>query len=113
MFSFSRVIISTMVGIAVVMVAFVCLHIGGVVALRVGQFSPLIGALLGGSVILFNAIPSEQTLTATAQPLEGYERISWILLGIGVIAWGIGESIWRYYIAIGQNAFPSLADLGY
>jgi len=27
--------------------------------------------------------------------------------------WGIGECFWRYFLALGQNPFPSIADLGY
>ena len=27
--------------------------------------------------------------------------------------WGIGECFWRYFLSIGQNPFPSVADFGY
>jgi hypothetical protein len=30
-----------------------------------------------------------------------------------MLAWGMGETIWRYYISINQSPFPSLADIGY
>jgi hypothetical protein len=47
------------------------------------------------------------------EPWIKSERIAWILIGLGVVMWGFGESFWRYYISQGVQPFPSTADLGY
>nr|MBA2678120.1 hypothetical protein [Ktedonobacteraceae bacterium] len=70
------------------------------------------GAFIGGALVLVCVnIPlgsQEQT-----KPWGGRERLAWILIGLGCIAWGIGECFWRYYLSQGQTPFPSLADFGY
>ncbi len=40
---------------------------------------------------------------------------AWILLGCGVISWGLGQLVWSYYeIVLGAAVpFPGLADVGY
>ena len=48
-----------------------------------------------------------------AEPWLDRERFAWTLVGAGCIMWGIGECFWRYFLALGQNPFPSIADLGY
>jgi hypothetical protein len=47
------------------------------------------------------------------EPWIGHEQAGWVLIGLGVIMWGIGETFWRYYVSIGQAPFPSMADIGY
>src|SRR5207249_1085992 len=47
------------------------------------------------------------------EPWLRNERLAWALIGFGVIMWGFGDCIWRYYMSIGQSPFPSLADIGY
>ncbi|HEX9817169.1 MAG TPA: ATP-binding protein [Candidatus Thermoplasmatota archaeon] len=43
------------------------------------------------------------------------QTAAWILLGLGMMSWGVGHLIWSYYeIAVGTAVpFPSLADVGY
>jgi hypothetical protein len=94
------------------MIIIVVFHIGGTIAHVVGQFSPLTGAFIGGSLTLFSAAIPMSKREGT-EPWTGFERLSWLLIGVGVIMWGIGETFWRYYISIGQTPFPSLADIGY
>jgi hypothetical protein len=48
-----------------------------------------------------------------AEPWIGREKLSWLLIGLGVMAWGTGEAFWRYYVSLGQTPFPSTADIGY
>jgi prefoldin subunit 5 len=98
--------------IAAAMIVIVVFHLGGIVALRVGQFSPLTGALIGGTLTLACAL----TPIGKREQVERWiknEQIAWILIGCGILMWGFGESFWRYYISIGQQPFPSTADIGY
>ncbi len=89
----------------------VTFHLGEVFALRVGQFAPLLGALIGGGLVLLKmTFPTAQK---GARAWKGRERTSWILMGIAILAWGSGEAIWRSSVALGRSAFPSFADLGY
>lgn len=94
------------------MVAVVVFHLGGTVALRVGQFSPLTGAFIGGLLVLASVL-SPVRRGENAEPWIGAEKLGWMFIGLGVILWGLGESFWRYYISIGQTPFPSAADIGY
>jgi hypothetical protein len=87
-------------------------HVGGQDSLKIGIFSPLAGAFIGGAFIFIcTNIPIR--LRGDAEPWFGNERAAWMLIGCGCIAWGIGESFWRYYEVHGQTPFPSLADFGY
>ena len=98
--------------IAAGMLIIVVFHLGGVIALRVGQFSPLMGAFIGGGLVLCSVlVPMGRR--EHVEPWIKFERVAWTLIGLGVIMWGLGESFWRYYISIGQTPFPSYADIGY
>jgi len=95
------------------MLIIVLFHIGGsTIALRVGQFSPLTGAFIGGFLTLTCVILPIGRREAT-EPWLRNEQLGWIFIGCGVIMWGLGESFWRYYVSIGESPFPSLADIGY
>src|SRR5438874_8781077 len=112
MYSLSRTLIKLVAWLAAGMIIIVVFHIGGTIAHVVGQFSPLTGAFIGGSLTLFSAcLPKNQR--EKTEPWLGFEQLSWLLIGLGVTMWGIGETFWRYYISIGQTPFPSLADIGY
>ena len=56
MYSLSRTLVKGVVWLGVAMVVIVVLHIGGIVALRVGQFSPLTGAFIGGALVLSSVL---------------------------------------------------------
>ncbi len=107
-----RVIIGSVVIIAILMILTLGLHIGGEVSLRVGVFSPLTGALIGGTLTL-SSVNLTLYQKGNKLPWVGYEKLAWNLIGFGCIAWGIGECFWRYYVSQGQSPFPSQADLGY
>ncbi len=108
----SRIVIGSMVGLGFVMIGIVGLHLGGESVLKVGVYSQLLGAFIGGFLTLLSANTS--WLSAEAAALwPKRERLGWTLIGCGCIMWGIGEGFWRYYFAFGQNPFPSLADIGY
>ncbi|HET8841846.1 MAG TPA: hypothetical protein VFN35_10280, partial [Ktedonobacteraceae bacterium] len=87
-------------------------HLGGAVSLRVGQFAPLIGAFIGGTMVLLSVFSSIRR-GENAEPWIGREKLGWMLIGLGIVVWGIGDSIWRYYISIDQAPFPSSADIAY
>jgi hypothetical protein len=112
MTSHSRVVLGSVIGVGILMIFFLSFHVGGEGPLAVGNFSPLLGAFIGGTLALVCAYrPVRQG--ESVEPWLGNERLAWILIGCGCVAWGIGESFWRYYEALGQTPFPSLADMGY
>src|SRR6266487_108000 len=110
--SSTRTLIKAVAWLGAAMIVIVVFHLGGPIALRVGQFSPVVGALIGGSLTLFSATYRRQRDDGS-EPWVGFEQLSWVLIGSGVIMWGVGDSFWRYYISQNQTPFPSLADLGY
>src|SRR6266496_3164295 len=110
--SSTRTLIKAVAWLGAAMIVIVVFHLGGPIALRVGQFSPVVGALIGGSLTLFSATYRRQRDDGS-EPWVGFEQLSWVLIGFGVIMWGVGDSFWRYYISQNQTPFPSLADLGY
>ena len=98
--------------IAAAMIVIVVFHLGGTIALRVGQFSPLTGAFIGGVLVLGSTL-TPMRKKERVEPWIKNERLAWLLIGCGVLMWGVGESFWQYYISIGQQPFPSYADIGY
>ncbi|MBO0780280.1 MAG: hypothetical protein J2P37_15755 [Ktedonobacteraceae bacterium] len=110
-----KVIPIIVVGIELVVAIAILFHIGENVSnkgLSLYKFTPLLGALFGSALTLFSIFASARSNKAL-EPWSGYERSSWILIGCGQIIWGLGESFWRYYSAISQSPFPSIADAGY
>src|SRR5215831_14109104 len=102
--SLSRTVVKGVVWIGAGMVIIVVLHLGGTLALRVGQFSPLTGAFIGGALVL-SSVLMPMRKGGNTEPWIGYEQAGWVLIGLGIIMWGIGETFWRYYISIGQTPF--------
>lgn len=107
-----RTIVKGVGWIGLGMVVVVIFHLGGTVALRVGQFSPLTGAFIGGIMVLATTLAPIR-LGENAEPWIGKEKLGWLLIGLGVMMWGFGETNWRYYISMGESPFPSTADIGY
>jgi hypothetical protein len=105
-------VIKVIAWIAAAMLTIVIFHLGGEVAHRVGQFSPLTGAVIGGTLTL-GSILYPVRRRERVEPWLRNEQLAWVLIGSGVILWGFGESFWRYYISQGVQPFPSTADLGY
>jgi hypothetical protein len=112
MSSHFRVVIGSIVSIAILMILILGIHLGGPDLLRIGIYSPLLGAFIGGTLALVS-INIKLDGEKNKEPWLGYEKLAWNLIGCGCIAWGIGECFWRYYVSQGQTPFPSLADLGY
>ena len=112
MYSLSRTLVKGVGWVGVAMVVIVVLHLGGILAQRVGQFSPLTGAFIGGALVLSSVLLPMRKREHT-EPWIGHEQAGWVLIGLGIILWGIGETFWRYFVSIGQAPFPSVADIGY
>lgn len=112
MHSYSSSLVRTLLWIEVGVVTIIVFHLGGSFAHVVGQFAPLGGAFVGASLTLLSAA-SPRTRNEQTEPWLGNEQLSWMLIGCGILSWGLGESFWRYYISIGQSPFPSIADAGY
>lgn len=112
MFTLSRTLIKVIIWVGAAMVGIVVLHLGGVFALRVGQFAPVIGAYIGGSLAFVSACLPRKNYEKTEKWI-GFEQFSWILIGFGILMWAMGDSFWRYFVSIGQSPFPSIADAGY
>lgn len=110
--SHSRVVLGSAVGLGVLTIFIFGFHLGGEGLLKVGIYSPLLCALIGGIIILV-CVNRPLRQEEDVEPWLERERLAWVLIGFGCIAWGIGESFWRYYESLGQNPFPSLADFGY
>ncbi len=107
-----RAVLGLVSGVGILMIFILGLHLGGESLHPVGVYSPLLGAFIGGTLVLVSVnIPFRRE--ENAEPWLGRERLAWALIGCGCIGWGIGECFWRYYVAQGESPFPSLADLGY
>ena len=55
------------------------------------------------------------TTLLLALRIRGRDRRSWLLIGAGILSWGLGQAIWSYCeLVLGMDRpFPSLADAGY
>ncbi len=108
-----RIVLYSVAGVAAIMALILGLHLGGKAVLNIGKYSQLVGAFIGGSLAIISVnIPMRRS--ENVEPWLGRERLAWTLIGAGCIAWGIGESFWRWYLAHGNpNPFPSAADFGY
>ena len=112
MFRNTRSVITSLAVVAAIMTLIVGFHVGGQTVLRIGLYSQLIGAFIGGCLTIAS-VNYPIGRRADAEPWLGNERLAWTFIGIGCIMWGIGECLWRYFLAQGLNPFPSLADIGY
>lgn len=110
--SLSRTAIRSVMWIGAGMIIIVVLHLGGNFAHVIGQFSPVTGGFIGGGLTLFSVCLPRNRREKT-EPWLGLEQLSWLLIGLGITMWAVGDSFWRYYVSIGQTPFPSLADIGY
>jgi hypothetical protein len=112
MSSYSRLLFGTLIVISVLMILVLGLHVGGQSLVGIGNYSPLLGALIGGS-LTFYSVNVLSRREKDVEPWLKFEKLSWLLMGCGCFAWAAGECFWRYYREVGQTPFPSLADAGY
>lgn len=69
------------------------------------------------SQIVYVIVPAGAGLVVMGAALtrSGQSRVAWLVIGAGVLAWGIGEIIWVYYEAIRgvEVPYPGWADVFY
>jgi signal transduction histidine kinase len=88
-------------------------------------------ALVTGAVLLLGLFPDDSALEGSiiyaitsagagvliaiaALRLQGRARNAWLLIGIGVLCWGIGETVWTTQsLTTGEIPYPGLADIFY
>jgi len=107
-----RVVLVLFAGVSILMVLLLGTPLGGQGALSPRNFCPLVGAIIGGALVLICTNRTSHQGEDEETWLKN-ERLAWNLIGLGLVAWAIGEAFWRYYRALGLNPFPSLADFGY
>jgi hypothetical protein len=108
----SRYLVVVLSLIALLMIMILGFHLFGPAILKIGLYSQLFGALLGGAIALISVnIPIHHG--EEAEPWLGRERLAWTLIGAGSIMWGLGECIYRYLAAQNLPNFPALSDVGY
>ena len=90
---------------AVVWTVMIFGHVGGAITERDFSDYSLAIVALGAGI----------SCIVTSRKAEGRYRLVWLLLGLGVTSWGIGQVVWTYYEAMRSVdvPFPSLADAGY
>ncbi|GLY94243.1 EAL domain-containing protein [Actinoplanes sp. NBRC 103695] len=96
------------VAVAVVVVAFGAVLSTGVGGEDISQNISNVGLCLG-------AITAAVACLLRARSYHGRARWGWALIGLGVLAWGLGQGAWVYLESFrGDNVpFPSQADTGY
>ncbi len=110
--SLSRFFIWIVAALALLMILILGFHLFGAAILKIGLYSQLFGALLGGLLAIISVnIPIR--LGEEAEPWLGRERVAWTLIGCGAILWGLGECAYRYELAHNLPNFPALSDWGY
>ena len=82
--------------------------LGGVGGHKVAQ------AVSNGGLALA-ALAAAVSCGVTALRASGRYRTVWLLIGLGMLSWAIGQLIWDYYEVVLKRdvPFPSLADAGY
>ncbi|HEY0753396.1 MAG TPA: hypothetical protein VGD98_05490 [Ktedonobacteraceae bacterium] len=108
----SRGVFGFIIGVSLLMIIIVGFHLGNETVFKIGDFSPLVGAFIGGIFVLV-CVNIPFSLDEGAEPWLKREQIAWNLVGCGCLAWALGECFWRYYLSQNQSPFPSLADFGY
>ncbi|BFU43426.1 putative bifunctional diguanylate cyclase/phosphodiesterase [Krasilnikovia sp. MM14-A1004] len=61
------------------------------------------------------ALTTAVAILIRARSFTGRRRLGWMLVGLGVLSWGLGQVCWIYLVLVqGDNLpFPSVADVGY
>ena len=95
------------VGAAIAFIAFLVLILGG------WTRGPML-TVIDDFVFITLTIPAVVFSAQTACSLRGRLRLAWLFMAIGLLGWGIGESIWAYYeVHLHEVPFPSIADAAY
>jgi diguanylate cyclase (GGDEF)-like protein len=67
------------------------------------------------NVAVYNNVMIGAGLACVARgALRRSDRVAWILAGVAVISWGVGDTVWTFTVANMPNPpFPSYADIGF
>ena len=76
---------------------------------------------LGGQAVgnffanwLYDGVGLAAAFACFARGLRGRERLAWFLIGLGVLAWTLGDIYWTVALeTVANPPYPSLADAGY
>ena len=82
--------------------------IGGVGGKHVAQ-------VVSNGGLAITAFAAAVSCVVTGVRAKGRYGLVWVLLGLGMLSWAVGQLIWDYYEAVLHRdvPFPSLADAGY
>jgi diguanylate cyclase (GGDEF)-like protein len=71
-------------------------------------------AVIDDTVLLVLAVPAAVFSAIAARSAWGRLRLAWAAMTVGLVGWGLGETIWTYYeLVLKEVPFPSLADAGF
>ncbi len=88
--------------------------VAGAVALTIPAVSSSAGVVMGYFLYPIASVASAAFLIGSASRCRGQERWAWIVLGLGVGFWALGECAWQGYVIGGiEVPYPGLADIFY
>src|SRR4029453_10132862 len=97
-----------------------CVAIAVVVAtfgavLSTGFGGPEISQTISNLGLCVGAVSAALACLLRARSFRGRMRWGWALIGLGVLAWGLGQAAWVYLESYrgDEVPFPSQADIGY
>ncbi|MEX0795327.1 MAG: HAMP domain-containing sensor histidine kinase [Acidimicrobiia bacterium] len=74
---------------------------------------PFANPSTSGWVYTIAALASGLVLIAAARTAHGRSKLAWILVGAGVLCWGVGEVVWTLQAQGGEIPYPGPADFFY
>jgi diguanylate cyclase (GGDEF)-like protein/PAS domain S-box-containing protein len=87
--------------------------VGGWLVTGVG--GPIVSQTVSNVALCASALAAAGACLGTARHRTGRMRVSWTLIGLGVLSWGAGQMCWTWYESVrgDEVPFPSFADIGY
>jgi diguanylate cyclase (GGDEF)-like protein/PAS domain S-box-containing protein len=87
--------------------------VGGWLVTGVG--GPVVSQTVSNVALVAAALAAAVACLGTARHQTGRMRVSWTLIGLGVLSWGAGQVCWTWYESIRGDEVPSpsFADIGY
>jgi signal transduction histidine kinase len=91
---------------------------GATIAAGIADALPMISADTGTTIGYFMyplaSAGAAIFLIASASRCRGRERWAWVVLGLGIACWALGECIWQGYLIGGiEVPYPGVADIAY
>ena len=96
-----------------VVIAVIVATFGAVLSTGIG--GPAVSQTLSNVGLCLGAITAALACLLRAKSFRGRMRWGWALIGLGVLAWGLGQAAWVYLESFrgDEVPFPSQADIGY